>query len=115
MVDRPAALGYRPALDGVRAIAIAGVIAYHVLPSNGGYLGVHLFFVLSGFLITTLLLEERDRTGTISLRRFYARRALRLLPALAVALAFVTLVYMATGRAAEAGRSLLAGGLYAGN
>jgi peptidoglycan/LPS O-acetylase OafA/YrhL len=81
-------LAYQPALDGVRGIAIAVVIAYH-LPSSsfrGGFLGVEIFFVLSGFLITTLLVREWDRTRTIALGHFYARRALRLLPALAVVL-----------------------------
>jgi peptidoglycan/LPS O-acetylase OafA/YrhL len=81
--DRGAKLGYRPALDGLRAVAIAAVLLYHagaILP--GGTVGVDLFFVLSGFLITTLLLEQRNATGSISLRRFYRRRALRLLPAL---------------------------------
>ncbi|MEA2972501.1 MAG: hypothetical protein QOG82_959 [Actinomycetota bacterium] len=84
-------LGYRPALDGLRAVAVSGVIIGHFwewsLP--GGFIGVDMFFVLSGFLITTLLLEERARTGRISLRYFYARRALRLLPALGFLLAFV--------------------------
>ncbi len=82
-------LGYRPGLDGLRAIAVTGVIMAHfwewILP--GGFIGVDMFFVLSGFLITTLLLEEKDRTGRISLRYFYARRALRLLPALGLLLA----------------------------
>ena len=81
-------LGYLPALDGVRGVAIGSVLVYHLaLPGSGGFLGVHIFFVLSGFLITTLLLEERAATGVISLRGFYRRRALRLLPALCVALA----------------------------
>ena len=77
-------LGYRPALDGLRAVAILAVMASHtwewLVP--GAFIGVDIFFVLSGFLITTLLLEERARTGRVSLRKFYARRALRLLPAL---------------------------------
>jgi peptidoglycan/LPS O-acetylase OafA/YrhL len=81
---RPATnpLGYRPALDGVRGIAILAVVSLHAFgrPAEGA-LGVDLFFVLSGFLITSLLLERRQR-GDTSLRRFYARRALRLLPAL---------------------------------
>jgi peptidoglycan/LPS O-acetylase OafA/YrhL len=76
-------LGYRPALDGVRALAIACVV---LSPTIGfpvtGYIGVDVFFVLSGFLITTLLLEEHARRGTVSLGDFYRRRALRLLPAL---------------------------------
>ncbi|HET7530462.1 MAG TPA: acyltransferase family protein [Mycobacteriales bacterium] len=88
-----------PALDGLRAVAVAAVLVYHAdtewLP--GGFLGVDLFFVLSGFLITTLLLEELRRSATASLRfgRFYLRRARRLLPALA-AVVGVTLVAMCT-------------------
>lgn len=73
-------------LDGLRAIAVLAVIAYHFLPQTftGGYLGVDVFFVISGFLITTLLLRERTRTGRISVRKFWLRRARRLLPALAL-------------------------------
>lgn len=77
-------LGYRRWLDGLRGIAILLVLAFHLGIVPGGFLGVDLFFVLSGFLITRLLLEEWQETGTISFRRFYLRRALRLLPALAV-------------------------------
>src|SRR3954451_18877530 len=81
-------LGYRPALDGVRGVAILAVLAFHAnVPfAHGGFLGVDIFFVLSGFLITTLLWEEQARTGTIRLRDFYARRLLRLGPALAMLL-----------------------------
>ena len=79
-----AGLGYQPALDGVRALAVAAVFAYHagVSQAPGGFIGVDVFFVLSGFLITGLLLAERHRSGRISLRSFWARRARRLLPAL---------------------------------
>ena len=78
-------LGYRPALDGVRGVAIAIVVAFHAFGwPGGGTLGVDLFFVLSGFLITTLLLEEHEAMGMVSIRRFYGRRARRLLPALFV-------------------------------
>src|SRR6185369_13173142 len=73
-----------PALDGLRGIAILLVITHHQLipfSLNGGFLGVDLFFVLSGFLITNLLLKEFDATKSISLTNFYARRALRLAPA----------------------------------
>ncbi len=82
-------LGHRPALDGVRAIAIGLVVLRHVdLQRFGlGFLGVDVFFALSGFLITILLVQEWRRTGRISLRAFYGRRALRLLPALALMLA----------------------------
>lgn len=75
-----------PALDGVRAIAVALVLADHggVPGLSGGFLGVDVFFVLSGFLITSLLLDEVGRTGRIGLRAFWIRRARRLLPALLV-------------------------------
>lgn len=76
-----------PALDGIRGVAILLVIAVHGWGFSAGALGVDLFFVLSGFLITGLLLGERERLGRISLRRFYRRRSVRLLPALAVNLA----------------------------
>ncbi len=73
-------------LDGVRAVAVLLVILYHLSPGAviGGYLGVDLFFVVSGFLITTLLLREREATGRIALSGFWRRRARRLLPALGV-------------------------------
>ena len=73
-----------PALDGVRALAVLGVMAYHLGLgwASGGYLGVDLFFVLSGFLITSLLLEEWLRAGRIRLGAFWGRRARRLFPAL---------------------------------
>lgn len=85
-------LGQRPALDGLRGVAILLVIASHVFAGRfvgGGPVGVTIFFVLSGFLITSLLLEERERTDRISLRRFYERRARRLFPALALSLLVV--------------------------
>ena len=81
-------MGYLPGLDGLRALAIIGVLLYHAgvdwVP--GGFLGVDVFFVLSGFLITSLILEEYDRAGRIDFRRFYIRRARRLLPAVFVLL-----------------------------
>ncbi|MCE7872071.1 acyltransferase [bacterium CPR1] len=80
-------LGYRPELDGVRGIAILLVLLHHAGTAPvGGFLGVDLFFVLSGFLITLLLAQEWEETGTISLKAFYMRRVLRLVPAL---LAFI--------------------------
>src|SRR3954466_12360353 len=83
------ALSYMPALDGLRALSVLAVIAYHAeLPhSSGGFLGVEVFFVVSGYLITALLLREQRRTGFISLRAFWLRRARRLLPALFTLLA----------------------------
>ena len=74
-----------PELDGLRGIAILSVIVHHQLTPyslNGGFLGVDLFFVLSGFLITGLLLAEFEKTGKVSLKKFYMRRVLRLGPAL---------------------------------
>src|SRR5262249_37135091 len=81
-------LGYRPGLAGLRAIAIVTVLVFHVgafareRTLGGGFLGVQMFFVISGFLITALLLEEHERNDRISLGKFYVRRALRLFPAL---------------------------------
>jgi peptidoglycan/LPS O-acetylase OafA/YrhL len=77
---------YRPALDGLRAISVLGVMLYHGLVSwlPGGFLGVDVFFVLSGYLITSILLAEWQTWGHIDLVRFYLRRARRLLPALVV-------------------------------
>lgn len=73
-----------PALDGIRAIAVAAVLLYHaeLTAFQGGFLGVDVFFALSGFLITRLLVDEFQQSGAISLRDFYLRRARRLLPAL---------------------------------
>jgi peptidoglycan/LPS O-acetylase OafA/YrhL len=77
-------LGYRPALNGLRAVAVLAVMAFHfeVPAARHGFLGVDVFFVLSGFLITSILAEEWSRKETISFRRFYLRRILRLYPAL---------------------------------
>lgn len=81
-------MGYQPALDGLRAISVIAVIAYHAgltwIP--GGFIGVEVFFVVSGYLITTLLIEERLGSGSVSLKQFWIRRARRLLPALFVML-----------------------------
>ncbi len=88
---RVARLRHEPALDGLRALAVVAVLAYHDGRLRGGFLGVSTFFTLSGFLITWLLLSERDRAGRVSLRRFFARRVRRLLPA---ALAGVALAAM---------------------
>lgn len=86
--DTPGPLGYRPQLDGVRALAIALVVAFHIdrggrLPLLwGGFLGVDVFFVLSGFLITSLLIDERAGAGRIRMGAFWGRRAARLFPLL---------------------------------
>jgi peptidoglycan/LPS O-acetylase OafA/YrhL len=90
------ALPQYPGLDGLRALAVVAVLLYHggVSWSGGGFLGVEMFFVLSGFLITSLLVAEWGRSGAIALRAFWARRARRLLPAL-FALVAATGVYYA--------------------
>jgi len=82
-----------PALDGIRGLAVAAVVAFHAEAgvAPGGFLGVSAFFTLSGFLITSLLLAERRATGRIALGAFWARRARRLLPAAAVAIAGILL------------------------
>jgi peptidoglycan/LPS O-acetylase OafA/YrhL len=82
------------ALDGLRGVAVLAVLTYHGSPwfCPAGWIGVDVFFVLSGFLITTLLVAERSRTGRVALRAFYGRRARRLLPAMLVAVAFGVLV-----------------------
>jgi peptidoglycan/LPS O-acetylase OafA/YrhL len=84
---------FRGDIEGLRAVAVILVLLYHAqIPViSGGYVGVDVFFVLSGFLITGILLRERTRTGTISLPNFYARRARRILPAAALVL-LVTVV-----------------------
>ncbi|NGN95057.1 acyltransferase [Nocardioides sp. KC13] len=87
---------WRADVQGLRAVAVGLVIAGHAGLSGfeGGFVGVDVFFVLSGFLITTLLLRETDRTGTVSISQFYARRARRILPA-ATATMLVVLTYSA--------------------
>ncbi|MCO5994814.1 acyltransferase family protein [Actinoallomurus rhizosphaericola] len=87
---RRAGAPHLPAVDGLRALAVLGVIAYHFgLPLRGGFLGVDLFFVISGYVITRLLLAERARTGTTRLAVFWARRARRLFPAVLTVLVVV--------------------------
>src|SRR5204862_7667780 len=93
--ERPRAsrphLSYLSGLDGVRALAVIAVLLSHggFRWARGGFLGVTTFFVLSGFLICSLLLVERDTTGRISFRTFWARRARRLVPGVLVLVALV--------------------------
>jgi len=85
---------FRPDVEGLRGIAVLLVVLFHAgLPVAGGFVGVDVFFVISGFLITGLLLREHERSGRVSLSRFYARRIRRLLPA---ALVVVVLSLAAT-------------------
>jgi peptidoglycan/LPS O-acetylase OafA/YrhL len=100
---------YLPALDGLRALAVAGVLAYHLSFgwASGGYLGVDLFFVLSGFLITSLLLEEWVLNARIRLAAFWARRARRLLPALFLVLLAIALFVVINGNFGAPGSGAL--------
>lgn len=84
----PGVLAYQPALDGLRALAVTAVVLTHVAPGScpGGWVGVDLFFVLSGYLITRLLGAEVGRSGRIRYARFYLKRVLRLAPAFVVLL-----------------------------
>ncbi|RIM18728.1 acyltransferase, partial [Staphylococcus chromogenes] len=82
---------YLPGLDGFRAIAVIAIIIFHLNPQwlPGGFLGVDTFFVISGFLITSLLITEYDKTGKIDLPAFWLRRVKRLIPAVLFMLAVV--------------------------
>ena len=98
-MGRGGKLGYRPELDGLRGIAVLLVIVNHAgLPyvAQAGSVGVTLFFVLSGFLITRLMLDQRELTGRVNFRHFYVRRARRLLPALCLLLIAVAAYLLAS-------------------
>jgi len=123
-VDPPAkptsGSGFRPDIEGLRALAIVAVLLCHAgIPFvAGGFVGVDVFFVISGFLITRLLLNEVDRTGGVSLTRFYARRAKRLLPLSAVVLATVvalSLLLLSPVRGVEVSGDVISSALYTVN
>ena len=104
-------MGYEPSLDGIRALSVIAVMLYHAniawLP--GGFLGVEVFFVVSGFLITSLLIEERESNHRINLKQFWIRRARRLLPAFFVMLCAtaVCVAFYATDSAPDFRRDML--------
>ncbi|MBS1888064.1 MAG: acyltransferase [Actinobacteria bacterium] len=111
---------FRPDIEGLRAVAIVAVLLCHAgVPFlAGGYVGVDVFFVISGFLITRLLVGELDRSGTISLRGFYARRAKRLLPLSAVLLAAVgvlSMLLLSPLRNTEVAGDIVSSALYVAN
>ncbi len=111
---------FRPDIEGLRAIAIVAVLLAHAgVPFlAGGYVGVDVFFVISGFLITGLLVRELEGTGTISLRGFYARRAKRLLPlsaVLLVAVGVLSMILLSPLRNTEVAGDIIASALYVAN
>ena len=116
----PRGRSFRPDIEGLRAVAVLLVVLSHagVPLLAGGFVGVDVFFVISGFLITTLLLREAEQTGRISVPRFYARRAVRLLPAAALVL-LVTLLgarlFLPMVRLGEYARDAVAAAGYAAN
>ncbi|MFE2043480.1 acyltransferase family protein [Streptomyces sp. NPDC059477] len=110
----------RPDIQGLRAVAVALVVLSHaaIPPFSGGYVGVDVFFVISGFLITSSLLRELSTTGRISIRTFYARRALRLLPAstlVVVATLAGSWLFLSKARFTEYAGDALSSALYAVN
>ena len=112
--------GVRADIEGLRAVAVTAVLAFHagILQLAGGFVGVDVFFVLSGFLITGLLARELAQTGRVRLGRFWARRARRLLPASAVVLvfsAFVTYVWLPVTQRGDFGGDIVAAALYVVN
>ena len=117
---RPLTARFRPDLEGLRAIAVVLVLLYHagVAGFGGGYVGVDVFFVLSGFLITGLIVRELEATGTIGLAVFYARRARRLLPAAALALAATVIasaIFLPPIRVGDVAADAAAAALYVSN
>lgn len=97
------ASAFRPDVEGLRALAIGAVLLYHagIVAVPGGFVGVDVFFVISGFLITGQLVRELEATGKVSLLRFYARRVRRLLPAAALALVATAILVVALGSAID--------------
>jgi peptidoglycan/LPS O-acetylase OafA/YrhL len=110
---------YLPGLDGIRALAVVAVMVYHANSSwlSGGFLGVEMFFVISGYLITLLIIAERERTYRVSLVNFWIRRARRLLPALFVMMLLVTVytVFFERSAVGQLRGDVIGGLLYSSN
>ena len=117
--DRVAA-GFHPEIQGLRAVAVLLVVLFHLWPNalSGGYIGVDVFFVISGYLITAHLYREAATTGTVSLRRFWARRIRRLLPASLLVLAvsaLATVLFLPATVWTQTARQIAASALYVQN
>ncbi|MDO3635720.1 acyltransferase family protein [Mycolicibacterium arseniciresistens] len=117
---RPANIGFRPDIEGLRAVAVLAVVLFHAhVPGvGGGYIGVDVFFVISGFLITRLLWQEVSTSGTVRLRRFYGARARRLLPASAtvgIVIAVASALLLPPLQAKSVMVDAVASALYVGN
>ena len=113
-------VGFRPEIQGLRAVAVVLVVLYHVWPHflSGGYVGVDVFFVISGFLITGLLLRELEQTGSVSISRFYGRRIKRLLPAASLVLVVIgaaSFWWLPVTRLEDTAWEILASALYLEN
>jgi peptidoglycan/LPS O-acetylase OafA/YrhL len=110
-------LGYLPGVDGLRAVSVLAVFLFHAGVLDGGFIGVDVFFVISGFLITALAITEIERVGRLGLGAFWARRARRLLPALMLVCATVLVYSVIEGGAAlrRVGRDVTATILYVAN
>jgi peptidoglycan/LPS O-acetylase OafA/YrhL len=116
----PSPPAFRPDVEGLRAVAIAGVLLAHsgVGLAEGGFAGVDVFFVISGFLITQVLVRELDRTGTVSLTRFFAGRVKRLMPQVLTVIAAVVVassLLLSPVRADAVASDVMAAGVYAMN
>ncbi|MDO8390011.1 MAG: acyltransferase family protein [Actinomycetota bacterium] len=111
---------YRRDIEGLRAIAVVAVLLYHfgVPGIDGGFVGVDVFFVISGYLITTLLIEERQNTGRVSIKAFYARRARRLLPISAtviVATSLAGVIWLSATRIRDLAEEVLSSAFFGAN
>ncbi len=111
---------HRPDIQGLRGVAVLLVVIYHTgIALPGGFIGVDMFFVISGFVITQVLMREFEETGTIRLRNFYARRARRLIPALSLIIVFTLLVSLVAmspfGEQQQIIKTAIASVFFAGN
>lgn len=105
-------------IQGLRAVAVLLVIAFHAKFLPGGFIGVDIFYVISGYLITGLLIRELEETGSISFRNFYSRRIKRLLPSsflVLISTALLSLLLIPPNMRAELGRNIAATAFYVSN